>query len=440
MAVGGGSSFAGTLAAPSSGAGSTRLAKGLDGLRRRVRNAEVARANPWVRAAVNARTSVASRVPIHVFVPSTMTVNGTVRHYRERVRAGSALVGADLAGLMVTPSPARSGRRWARTLLGDVLVHGNALLEEVTARGRLRQLVWQPWVDVKPHISPDGLSVEAYEVPTERHTGGLWTPGVRGVGPTRMLDRDAVTHLVVEDDLEVREGPIGISPIESLAYTHALHDAAMRFALHYLDNGIFPTGAVELDKSATPELARATRELLAATHAGVEQGGAPLVFAGKWHQISATPDGAKLIELAKFSREEVAAGFGMSLQQLGELSGSNRATAQVGRETFVRDVVGSDVALLETEFNAQLVGHYPRLSSAGVFVEGQLAEQLRPDLEARSRIHARSGRWMVPNEVRHVENLPPIDDPRADELTFDPGTPTGEDDREPEPEDDPGSL
>jgi HK97 family phage portal protein len=423
VAVGGGS-LAGALDSSfSTGGGSIRTARGRDGRRRSMRYAEVAAANPWVRAAVVIRSSVGSRVPLHVFVP---TIDDKGRRVPQRVRPGDGGEGAQLAALLKHPGPRLSGRRWRRRLLSDVLVHGNALVEEVTRGGRLVELAWQPWVDVKPHPSKDRLRQEAYEVPVERREGSFLL-GRTQPGETRMLDRDEVIHLVADDELTVKHGPLGVSPLESLHYTHALHDAAMRFAVAYLDNGIFPSGVVEADPKASPAAVQATRELLTAIHSRVENAGQPLVIAGKWAQVSATPEAAKLVELARWSREEVAAAYGLTLQQLGDQGNSNKATAQVGREGFIRDVVGGDVAVLESEFNAQLVASHRRWSAAGLWIEGQLAEQLRPDLEKRSVIYARAGRWLTPNEVRELENRPPSNDPRADELTFDPGTPVSED-------------
>lgn len=438
VSVGGGASLAG--ASTWSGAGSVSLTRALTGRRRSMRHAEVARTNPWVRAATDARASVGSRVPLHVFRPLDEAEG---RGERDRVRTGDPGPGSRLPALLAHPAPDLSGRRWRRRILTDKLVHGNGLIEKVTSGGNLVELRWHPWCDVEWHLTDDGLEIEAFEVPTVRRKG-LWLGPRWQPGETRMIDRaDAVLVLDVEE-VSIEEGPVGLSPIASLHATQALYDAAMRFAVTYMDKGVFPTGVVELSDKATPELAQATRELLEAVHSKVENAGRPLAVAGKWHQVMATPEGAKLIELAKWSREEVAGAYRIPLPVLGDLSSTNRSTAQVSREQFIRDVVGDDVAVLESELNAQLVAGNRRWAAAGIWVEGQLGELLRPDAVAMAEVLHKQvgGPVMTPNDGRKVINLPPLDDERADRLVLNPGTPEEDipDEEDPDDEQDEDDL
>jgi HK97 family phage portal protein len=409
-------------AQPWSGAGSVRLVDVTSGRRRTVRYAEIGRVNPWVRSAIDARSSPGSRVPMHVFRPLPPEDHAT-RGDRERVRPGDAGPGVRLARLMASPAPGMSGRRFRRRLLNDVHTHANAFIEKVYAGGQLVELAWHPWVDVAPVPSSDGLSIEAWQVPVDRRDG-LWLLGrdLAGV-EKRTIDAADAIHIVAVDDVDPdpTTGPLGVSPLASLHATHALHDAAMRFATAYMGKGIFPAGVVELHPQATPGAAAATREVLEALHAGVDNAGRPVALAGKWQQIMATPEGAKLVELAEYSKSEVAAAYQTHL--LGEMTNANRASAQTAREVFVRDVVGDDVAVLESEFNAQLVAGNRRWSEAGLWVEGELAELLRPDLPARAKVYAQSKHWITTNEIRRRENLPPIDEEWANVPLRDPGTP-----------------
>lgn len=401
-------------------------------MRRSVRYAEIARTNPWVRAAVDVRASVGSRVPLHVFRPTTDDDDN--RGDRMRVRAGEGGPGARLPELLGRPEPRLSGRRFRRRILTDRLIHGTALVEQLRSGGQVVGLAWHPWSDVVPHATDDGRELTALEVPVSRRTDLF--PGLRHLGETRMIDRDDAILVLDVEEISLTHGPVGLSPLASMHATHALYDAAMRFALAYLDNGIFPAGVVELDPKFSPEAATATRELLEAIHARVENAGTTPVLAGRWRQVMATPEGAKLLELAKWSREEVAAGYRIPLPVLGDISTSNRSTSQSSREQFVRDVVGDDVSILESEFNAQLVGGNRRWSAAGLWVEGQLAEQLRPDMAAMANVLHKQvgGPVMTPNDGRRVINLEPLEDERADRLIFNPGTP--ESDIEEDPDDD----
>lgn len=402
-----------SLLPTTSGRGSVKLLDG-EGGTRRTTYAVIARSNPWVMGAINERAGLASRVPIHVFRPDP----GGREGYRERARAGDNGTGADLAALIATPEPRLSGRRFRRRKVGDILTHGNALAEVLTERGVIVGLRWQPWVDVTPVLSDDGLRVEAFKVPVTRDTTGL---GLRRISETRVVDVADALHFTIGDDTEQ---PLGVSPLASLHNTHALHDAAWRFAKAYLDQGMFPSGIVELDPKATLAQAQITRELIEELHTGVDRAGKPGVLGfGQWKQITATPDGAKLVELAKASREEVATAYRMPW--LGNQGEMNRATAEVARKAFIRDVVGEDVSVLETELNAQLVDPHARWAPAGVFVESQLGELLRPDLEALATVLEKQVGAPVRsiNEGRALMNLPPLEGEIYDSIILNPGTP-----------------
>lgn len=413
------------------GRGTVRLLADLDGRRRAQRYAEIARTNPWVMAAINARAGLASRVPIHTY--RTADVPGG----RQRVRPGDGGPGEHIARLILHPEPGRrvSGRRMRRRVFGDALTHGNGLIEVLRSGAQQVGLRWQPWTDVDPVYTDDRLAVDTWKVPVDRRTTGIGH--ALRVSEMRAVDGVNAVHLAIGDDTE---GPLGVSPLAALHATHALHEAAMRFARAYLEEGMFPSGVVELPHQATIAQAKLTRELLADLHVGIERGGKPGVIGfGTWKQLMASPEGAKLVELAKASREEVAGAYRVPMTILGDNQSSNKATAHTARLQFVRDVVGEDVAVEETELNTQLLAPSSRMSAAGVFVEAVLGELLRPDPEALSVMIRREvgGPILTPNEGRQLVNRPPLDDPRANELVFNPGTPEGEPEDPEDPEGDP---
>lgn len=400
--------------APSyAGRGSVELLSDVTGRKAHVRYAVIARSNPWVMASVNERAALASRVPLHVYRPDPAGRSG----HRERVRAGDTGPGEHLARLLAHPEDRVSGRKLRRRLVGDVLVHANSLAEFVYDGAQIAALRWHPWASVEPLLSDDGLRVQGFKVPVSRR---FWTITS---GQTRTIDATDALHLAINDDTET---PLGVSPLASLHATHALHEAAWRFARHYLEEGIFPSAVIELPHQATLAQAKLTRELIKDLHSGVERAGKPGVLGfGKWQQISATPEGAKLVELAKASREEVSAAFRVPRTALGDLESANKASAESARVSFIRDVVGDDVGVVETEVNAQLVAPRRRWAQAGVFVEAQLGELLRPDMEALSKVIARQvgAPVMSINDGRRLINLPPLDDPIYDEIILNPGTP-----------------
>lgn len=395
--------------------GSVELLRDDTGVRHHQRYAVVARTNPWVMSSVNERAALASRAPLHVFRPQLADPQR-----RERVRVGDDGPGVTLARLLHRPAERKSGQRFRRRLAGDRLVHGNAFAEFVYDGAQIVGLRWHPWNGVVPRFSDDGLDLVAVDVPTQRRHRWWQTLDVAG-SRMRTIPVEDGLHLTINDDTE---SPLGVSPLESLHATHALHEAAWRFARAYLENGMFPSGVVELPEKATLEQAKLTRELIEQLQVGVEKGGRPGVIGfGKWQQVMATPEGAKLVELAKASREEVATAYRMAW--LGNVEDMNRATAEQARQAFIRDVVGEDVGVFEAEINAQMVGPSRRWSEAGVFVEGELGELLRPDMEALAKvIQSEVGApVLTPNEGRELLNKPPLPGEEGNRLVLNPGTP-----------------
>lgn len=406
------------LAGLTSGSGSIQLLRDETGLRRHERYAAVARTNPWVMSSVSERASLGSRAPLHVFRPA-----GGGSGSRERVRPGDGGPGAQLAALMAMPGQRKSGKKLRRGLLADYLVHGNAIGEVVRDGAQIVGLRWQPWHDLQPLFSDDGLELIGARVLIRRRH--QWWRSLQDAAANdrdrRTIAAEDFVHLTLHEDTE---SPLGVSPLESLHATHALHEAAWRFARSYLENGMFPSGVVRLPERATLEQAQLTRELIEQLHTGVERGGKPGVIGfGEWQQVMATPEGAKLVELAKASREEVATAYRMAW--LGNVEDMNRSTAEQARQAFIRDVVGEDVGELETELNAQLVGPSRRWSDAGVFLEGELGELLRPDMEALAQIiRSEVGApVLTPDEGRELLNRPPLPDGQGSRIVLNPGTP-----------------
>jgi hypothetical protein len=92
---------------------------------------------------------------------------------------------------------------------------------------------------------------------------------------------------------------------------------------------------------------------------------------------------------------------------LGILDRAIKSNVKELREQYIRDSVGPWANETEAEFQAQLIPAQPSWSS--LFVEFQLAEQLRPDLEARALVYQRLMSVFAIDEIRAFENLAPLD-------------------------------
>jgi phage portal protein BeeE len=65
-----------------------------------------------------------------------------------------------------------------------------------------------------------------------------------------------------------------------------------------------------------------------------------MVTSAEWQALSADPQASNIVELAKLSREEIAAAFQVPPPILGILERAIRANVTELRSQFLRDVVG----------------------------------------------------------------------------------------------------
>lgn len=374
-----------------------RLVDGPGGEANYVRLAEIYRTNPWVWAAVQIKARGVSRLPLHTFEWAPVDVDGEVRIDKQRVRSDQpgtpgAPTGPQLLDQVLRrPRPGWSRRRMIQAAQVDRGVYGNCLLEILKQGGIVSGLRYHRWANVKPHLDDNGDEVEVFQVPDKAAKDGR-----------RYLDREQVIHIGSGDD---PDSPLGVSPISSLRYTHALYDAVQRYLRAWFGNSASPSGHVELPPGAKPDQAARVRDMVSEFLASPENAGRVLVTSGKYSQMGETPEHSEVVELAKLSREEVAAGYHIPQPMIGILDRAIMSNVKELRSYHVRDVIGPEAETWESEFGSQLLPHMRSWRFA--WVEFQTAQQLRPDPESEAEVLQKSDHLTL-DEKREVANRRPL--------------------------------
>jgi HK97 family phage portal protein len=223
----------------------------------------------------------------------------------------------------------------------------------------------------------------------------------------------------VADVLHIR-GPMGsaLGGVSVLSASRAVFSSAMSAesaARNTFANGLHPTGVI-----TTPDTMTLTKpqrdefnDHLHEHHMGSANSGRPLLLDRglKWQQLNITPEDAQMLESRKFSGEEICRLFGVPPPMVGY--GDASSNWGTGKEV---DVLGFQKFTLrrrlkraEQAVQKQLLS--PADRAAGVTVEFNIEGLLRGDSEARAKVHASSlmNGWRTINEVRAIENLPPIE-------------------------------
>jgi len=356
------------------------------------------KSNPWVNAAVRSISWGISRMPFNVY---TLAADGQreMVDFRLPRQGGAPSAALRLDEDLNTTAPLdRSGpqRRMRRTMV-DYLVHGNALWT-IEDDG----FWYVPWRLVRP-IEGENVEVLGYEI--------------QGTSGKRQLAPEQVIHFSAGDD---PDSIIGLSPMESLTSTLQLHEALQTYVVQFFQNSARPSANVKLDKSANQETVKFIRDQVRDLYTSPDNAGKVIVTTGDFQPLTQGHDQSQIIELARQSREEIAAVYRIPLPVLGVLDNAIKSNVAELRQQYVRDVVGGWSAPVQDEIMAQAVR--PNRSLRGVFAEFDQDYHLRPDLEGMSEAMARLERTMTTNERRRKFNLPDLPYPEADTVPATPGS------------------
>lgn len=370
-----------------------KLVDSVNGAIRRASYADLYRKNPWVEAGVNRNAESLARLPLKVY---TLDENGD----RERIRGdlpvqGAPSSGAILDSMLRRPNEFDSGYRTRLNAHTDLGIYGNALWTKVRRRDRVRELHHVPWAKVSV-ILGETRPIAGYEI----HGSG---------GKSKYVAPDDVIHFRLGSD---PESPLGLSPLEPLAESTGLMDAIKRFVLAYFRNQARPSGNLKLPPGADERVLEYVKDQVYEMYASPENAGVPMVTTGDWQALSDEPEHTEAMALYKLSRAEVAAVLGLPEPLLGALDKATLSNVESLKSWYYRDVVGPRAVGFESDLDTYLLASEGGWRS--LVVEHDLDAALRPDLGARAEAFRSMRYVLTTNELRRLENRPPIQDKRAD--------------------------
>ncbi|WP_374832968.1 phage portal protein [Paenochrobactrum pullorum] len=191
-----------------------------------------------------------------------------------------------------------------------------------------------------------------------------------------------------------------------------LSQAAERSAGSMFENGLRPSGVLKFDKWLTDEQREVAEQKLAAK-IGSGNAGKPIVLEGgtEWQQLTITPEDAQMLESRSFSIEEICRFFGVPPHMVGHTSKSTSWGSGIEAQTlgFQKFTLRRRLKRIEQALMKQLLT--PADKAAGVIIEFNQEGLLRGDTVGRARFYQQMTAIgaMTINEVRALENLPPVE-------------------------------
>lgn len=204
----------------------------------------------------------------------------------------------------------------------------------------------------------------------------------------------------------------GLSPLTIGRNVFGVALAADATAGDMFKNGLKPTGVLNFNTWLTSEQREiAKREL--ADKIGVGNGGKPLILEGgtSWQNITLSPEDAQMLQSRAFSVEEICRMFGVPPHMVGHTEKTTSWGSGLEQQTlaFLQFTLRERLKRIEQAINKQLLTREERQN--GVYVSFNLESLLRADSQGRAKFYqvmTLIGAMTI-NEVRRLENLPPVD-------------------------------
>lgn len=276
-------------------------------------------------------------------------------------------------------------------------MHGNAYAEiERGADGRV--------IALSPPIAPELVQVRRLG------NGDLeyrWRDG----GADRRETQDRLLHI-----RGFGGSPLGgLSTLSFGRQSFGLARSINTAASSTFRNGIRGSGilTVDSDSRATKEQMEEAREALEEKYVGAMNAGRPMILnkGMKWSQITINPEDAQMLESRAFSVEEICRFFGVPPHMVGHTEKATSWGTGLEQQTlgFQKFTLRRRLKRIEQALEKQLLTARDR--AEGITIEFNLEGLLRADSKSRADFYASGlqNGWFTINEVRALENMPPVD-------------------------------
>ena len=226
-------------------------------------------------------------------------------------------------------------------------------------------------------------------------------------GASRTLDADNVIHIVGFS----LDGWTGTSLISLARQSVGLAMAASRFGARFYANGSRPGGVLELSNNLTPEDMKRLREDFEAMQTGANTHRITVLNPGqKYVPVGIEPVQAQYIETRKFERAEIASTFRVPAYMVGDVEKTLKATVEAQNMEFLTYSLSPWLKRFEQEFQHKLLLNIGR--NAGKYsLKFYIGDLVKIDTAAKtaSFTAGRTGGWLSVNDVRELDDLPPIE-------------------------------
>lgn len=273
-------------------------------------------------------------------------------------------------------------------IMVSLLLRGNAYIavvdyDELTGLPSLLQV-----------LSPDAVAVDV-----DRKTGArLYKVNNEPFPAERMI------HIV---GMALPGQPVGVSMLQFAKRSIGLGIAAEEYGSMFFGNGAHLSGIIEIPGDLKPDAARVVKESFESKHSGMRHAHAVGVLTGgaKFAPISVSPEDAQFLATRQLQTGEIAMLMGVPPHMLGQVDRTTSWGRGIEEQTlgFLKYTLQAWVQRIEDAWTPLL----PQPIKGYFNLDGLL----RADTTTRYTAYqaARNAALMTTNEIRALENLPPVE-------------------------------
>lgn len=188
--------------------------------------------------------------------------------------------------------------------------------------------------------------------------------------------------------------------------------AAEAFSSRFFASGAHPDVALKVPGKMTQEQIDNLRRIWASKYGGAHNASLPIVLTEgtDLKEVTLSAQDSQLIEARRFQVADIARAFGVPPHMVGETDKSTSWGSGIEQQGigFVQYTLAPHLNRIEQEINRKC------FRTERLFVEFNVEGLLRGDSKARAEYYTRAlggtqnPAWMTPNEIRRLENLPPL--------------------------------
>jgi HK97 family phage portal protein len=258
-------------------------------------------------------------------------------------------------------------------------------------------------------------SVVALDVPippewvtVRRRSSGALEYVVKRNGREAIIPQDRMLHI-----RGFGGSPLGgLSTLQFAARTLGFQQSVEASAAHTVRNGVKPSVSISVDRDLNPEQVREARRIIAEQYQGVHNAGLPyLAHSGqKVESLTFNPEDHLLLKGRGFGVEETCRFFGVPPFMVGHTEKSTSWGTGIEQQMrmFYTLTLRRRLKRIEQALEKQLLS--PAERAERISIEFNVDGLLRGDSKTRAEFYASGlqNGWRTINEVRALENLPPV--------------------------------